>query len=100
MSSTTKMAKRKEHKNAMPDRATRVAVAAVGLLAALAGIEHGIGEILQGWVAPSSVVFESWPDTAGFEILSGEPATSLIPNLALSGLLTVVVAIAVGVWAT
>jgi hypothetical protein len=79
--------------------ATRIVVAAFGALAALAGIEHGVGEILQGTVRPSSVVIESWPDTAGFEILSGEPAMTLVPNMALSGVLAIIAALAVGVWA-
>lgn len=51
--------------------ATRIAVSAFGVLAALASIEHGVGAILQGSVAPLSVVFESWPDTDGFEVVSG-----------------------------
>jgi hypothetical protein len=74
-------------------------VSAFGALAALAGIEHGVGAFLQGSVAPSSLVFQSWPDTAGFEVVSGEPAMTLIPNLAISGVLAILVALAVGIWA-
>jgi hypothetical protein len=80
-------------------RATRIVVSAFGGLVALVGIEHGVGEILQGSVAPSSVVIESWPDTVGFEILSGEPAMTLIPNLAVTGVLAVIAAVVLGVWA-
>jgi len=79
--------------------ATRIVVLAFGALAALAGIEHGVGAFLQGSVAPSSLVFESWPGTAGFEVVSGEPAMTLIPNLAVSGVLGILVASAVGIWA-
>lgn len=79
-------------------RATRVVVATFGVLAALAGIEHGVGEILQGPVAPPDVVFQSWPDTAAFEILDGEPAMTVIPNLLASGILAIAVAPAVGAW--
>jgi hypothetical protein len=79
--------------------ATRIVVSAFGALAALAGIEHGLGEFVQGWVAPSSLMIESWPDTAGFEVVSGEPAMTLIPNLAVSGVVAIVVALAVGIWA-
>ena len=49
--------------------ATRIVVSAFGALAALAGLEHGVGAFVQGWVAPSSVMIESWPDTAGFEVV-------------------------------
>jgi hypothetical protein len=79
--------------------ATRIVVSTFGALAALAGIEHGIGEIRQGPVRPSSLVIESWPDTAGFEILSGEPAMTLVPNMAVTGVLAIIAALAVGVWA-
>jgi hypothetical protein len=79
--------------------ATRIVGSAFGALAALAGVEHGVGEILQGPVRPSSVVIESWPDTARFEILSGEPAMTLVPNMAVTGVLAIITALAVGIWA-
>ncbi|HEX6286374.1 MAG TPA: hypothetical protein VFZ80_02735 [Acidimicrobiia bacterium] len=79
--------------------ATRIVVSAFGALAALAGVEHGVGELLQGSVRPPSVVIESWPETAGFEILSGEPAMTLVPNMAVTGVLAIIAALAVGVWA-
>lgn len=79
--------------------ASRIVVSGFGALAALAGIEHGVGEILQGWRAPSSLVIQSWPDTAGFEIVGGEPAMTVVPNLALAGTASVMVALALGIWA-
>jgi hypothetical protein len=74
--------------------ATRVTVGTFGILAGLAGIEHGIGEILQGNVAPDGVLILSWPDSAFFRILGGEPAMTLVPNLLVSGLLTIVLSLA------
>jgi hypothetical protein len=79
--------------------ATRIVVSAFGAVAALAGVEHGIGEVVQGSTPPPSMVFESWPDTAGFEILSGEPAMTLVPNMMVTGVLAIIVALAMGVWA-
>lgn len=79
------------------DRATATTVRVLGLLAALAGVEHGVGEIAQGSQAPPGLVFESWPDVAAFEPLDGEPAMSLVPDLLLSGVLSVAVALALGV---
>jgi hypothetical protein len=73
-------------------------VSTFGALAALMGIEHGIGEILQGPLTPSSIVIESWPNTAGFEILSGEPALTLVPHMFITGALAITAALAVGVW--
>ena len=81
-----------QHNQTTPRRifsATRTTVSTFGIMAALAGIEHGIGEILQGNVAPDGIVFLSWPDSAFFDIVGGEPASTLIRNLPVSGILTI-----------
>lgn len=82
------------------NRATRAVVSTFGVIAALAGIEHGIGEILQGNIAPSGIVILSWPNSAFFENVGGEPAMTLIPNLLVSGILSVLFSLAFLVWAT
>jgi hypothetical protein len=83
----------------MASSSLRIVVAIFGVLVvAFAGIEHGVGEILQGSVAPAGLVIESWPDSEAFAILAGEPAMTLIPNLLLTGVLAVIVAIAVAIW--
>lgn len=76
---------------------TVTSVRVFGALAAFAGVEHGLGEIVQGRGAPPAVVFESWPDVAAFEPLDGEPAMSLVPDLLVSGVLSVLIALALGV---
>jgi hypothetical protein len=73
-------------------------VSTFGVLAALAGIEHGMGEILQGSVRPESLVIESWAGSQAFEILGGEPALTIVPNLAVTGILAIVASIALGIW--
>lgn len=78
--------------------ATRTVVSTFGLLAGLVGIEHGAGEMLQGSVRPEGPVIESWPDSKAFEILGGEPAMTVIPNLLVTGIAAVTVAVAVAVW--
>jgi hypothetical protein len=82
-----------------PGRAVRITVAALGLVAAFAGIEHGVGEIRQGPVAPPAWVFESWPGTPAFAALDGEPAMTVVPNLLVTGILAVAVSLSVGGWA-
>jgi len=77
--------------------ATRTVVSTFGLLAGLAGIEHGVGEILQGSVRPAGPVIESWPGSKAFEILGGEPALTVIPNLLVTGIVAVIVAVAVAI---
>jgi hypothetical protein len=79
--------------------ATRIVVSAFGVLAALAGIEHGVGEVLQGSVSPRGLAIESSPHSEAFEVLSGEPAMTVIPNLLLTGILAVILALGVGIWA-
>lgn len=79
--------------------ATRVLASTFGTIWALAGIEHGIGEVLQGSVAPSAVMFPSWPDSAFFRSLNGEPAMTVIPNLLITGILAILFSLALLVWA-
>ncbi len=80
--------------------ATRTAVSALGVYVALAGFEHGIGEVLQGNVAPDGLVIESWPGSAFFRIVAGEPAMTVIPNLLVTGILAIIVSLIFVVWAT
>jgi hypothetical protein len=78
--------------------ATRITVSTFGAVAGLAGLEHGIGEILQGNVPPSGLVIESWPDSAFFRILGGEPAMTIVPNLLITGILASLLALIFLVW--
>jgi hypothetical protein len=74
-------------------------VATFGTLAGLAGVEHGVGELLQGNVAPGGIVIRSWPGSELFRILGGEPAMTLVPNLLASGILAILVSLCFLVWA-
>jgi hypothetical protein len=67
---------------------------------ALAGLEHGIGEVLQGDVAAAGPVIESWPRAEAFRALSGEPALTVVPNLLATGVLAILASCLVLVWAT
>jgi len=80
--------------------ATKTTVSIFGVIAALAGIEHGIGEILQGNVAPKGIVILSWPESEFFSILAGEPAMTIIPNLLVTGILAVFFSLIFLVWVT
>lgn len=80
--------------------ATRTTVSTFGALAGLVGIEHGIGELLQGNVAPDGVMILSWPGSELFGILAGEPAMTIVPNLLVTGTLAILVSLVFLVWAT
>jgi hypothetical protein len=78
--------------------ATKATVSTLGTIMGLGGIEHGIGEILQGNIAPSGVMFPSWPDSAFFRSVAGEPAMSIVPNLLVTGILAILVSLVFLVW--
>lgn len=81
-------------------KATRVITSTFGTIMAFAGLEHGIGEVLQGNVAPSGTMFLSWPESAFFRSLGGEPAMTVIPNLLITGILAILLSLILFVWAT
>jgi hypothetical protein len=78
--------------------ATRRTVTTFGTLAALAGIEHGIGEIAQGNRVPAGIMITSWSNAPFFKIVGGEPAMTLVPNLLLTGILAISVSLIFLVW--
>ncbi len=74
----------------------KVAASALGILTGLGGASHGPGAMLQGNVAPSDIVFKAWPSLTA---LGGEPAMTIIPNLLVAGVLTIIVGVLLAVWA-
>lgn len=78
--------------------ARQLTLSGTGAIVAFAGFEHGLGELLQGPVGPEGLVIQSWPDSEFYASLSGEPAMTLIPNLAFSGLLTMALSVALFIW--
>jgi len=79
--------------------AARVVASVFGLLSGLGGITHGIGETLQGNIAPGGIIINSWTEGPISTNMGGEPAMSVVPNLLLTGILTIVVSVAVMAWA-
>ncbi|HUU76903.1 MAG TPA: hypothetical protein VMX55_01065 [candidate division Zixibacteria bacterium] len=79
-------------------RAMRITISSYGAILGIAGIEHGIGEILQGNTTPNGIVIESWPNSDLYEPLSGEPAMTIIPNLLITGILAIIVSLILIIW--
>lgn len=79
--------------------ASRTMASIWGILAALGGLTHGIGEILQGSVAPESIVINSWAEGPIATNLGGEPGMTIIPNFLITGILCILVAIVIIIWA-
>jgi hypothetical protein len=78
--------------------AARTIASVFGVLAGLGGLTHGIGETLQGNVAPDGIAIDSWTQGPIAAYMGGEPAMTIVPNLLLTGVLNIVVSLAVIVW--
>jgi hypothetical protein len=72
----------------------------LGGVVALAGVEHGVGEMLQGGVAPEQVMILSWPESDAFMLLGGEPAMTVVPDLFITGIFAIIASLVFFGWAT
>ncbi len=79
--------------------AARIVASVFGVLAGLGGVTHGLGETLQGNIAPSGIMINSWTEGPIATNMGGEPAMTIVPNLLVAGVLTILISLAVLVWA-
>jgi hypothetical protein len=79
--------------------AARIAASIFGVLAGLGGITHGIGEVLQGPVAPNGIWIYSWTQGPIATNMGGEPGITIVPNLLVTGILTIIISLFVIIWA-
>lgn len=70
-------------------------VTIIGIFAGIAGASHGPGEILQGNTSPSGIFMAAWPAMTS---LLGQPAMTLIPDLRVSGITTIILGSVVTIW--
>ena len=75
---------------------TRATASIIGVFAGLSGASHGLGEMLQGNIAPSGIMIEAWP---GLTALRGEPAMTIVPNFLVTGVLAIILGLIVATWA-
>ena len=88
-----------ENKSAPTNKsAARITASTFGFLSGLGGIIHGIGEMLQGNVTPSGIVVNSWTQGPIATNMGGEPAMTIVPNLLVTGLFTIIFSLATIVW--
>jgi hypothetical protein len=66
-----------------------------GVLAGLGGLMYGVGEVLQGNVARSGLLINSWTRGPIATNMGGEPGVTIVPNLLVTGILTLPVSCAV-----
>jgi hypothetical protein len=71
----------------------------LGAIVGLAGMEHGLFEMLQGGVTTSSLVIDAIGPSQKLWVGATEPALTVVPNFFASGVLAMVVGFLVVVWA-
>lgn len=79
--------------------AARWVASSVGVVAGLAGMEHGFFEMLQGNLVPSGRVIDAIGPAQRFWEYGAEPAFTLIPNFLVTGILAMLVSLLVIIWA-
>jgi hypothetical protein len=81
-------------------KATRISATALGLTAGIAGIEHGIFEILQGNTRPEGLMIASMgpPCVPERTWNACEPAMTILPSFLITGILAIIFGLAVMVW--
>lgn len=79
--------------------AVKVAASTFGVYGGLLGLEHGIGEILQGNIAVASTRIDAYAIALPFPF-GHEPAMTLLPTYLMTGIFAILVAIAVMIWST
>ena len=71
-----------------------------GILVGLAGIEHGIFEILQGDLATDGIMIDAIGDAYRFWPGAMETALTIIPNFLWTGILAVIFGVLVVIWSS
>ena len=79
--------------------ATRIVASTIGVVVGLAGLEHGIFEILQGNAMTNGLVIDAIGPGQKLWAGATEPAFTIIPNFFWSGILAVTVGVLVTIWA-
>lgn len=80
--------------------ATKAVAMWLGIAAGLAGLEHGYFEILQGSTRPASLAFPSMGPPCDPAVIwnACEPAMSILPSFLATGILAMLLGLAMIVW--
>ena len=81
------------------NRATRTFASTLGILVGLAGVEHGILEVLQGNVKPNGIMVDAIGPEQKLWELATETVLTIIPSMLVSGILSIILGGLVTVWA-
>jgi hypothetical protein len=78
--------------------ATRVIVTTIGVILGFSGFNHGFFEFLQGNTPTDGLVIQAIGEAQRFWALGTEEAFTIIPNFLISGLLSMVLGLAIVIW--
>jgi len=79
--------------------ATRMIATSIGVFFGLfSGVNHGIFELLQGNKPTDSLVINAIGEAQRFWVEGTEPAFTLIPNFMLTGIVSIIVGLAIVIW--
>lgn len=80
------------------NRATRTIVSTIGVMLAIAGLDHGIFEILQGNAPTAGPIIQAIGDNRQMWFYGTEEALTVLPTFLLTGIAAVTVSLAILVW--
>ena len=79
--------------------ATRIIATTIGVFfGLLSGVNHGIFEILQGNTPTNGLVISAIGEAQRFWLEGHEPAFTIIPNFMITGILSIIVGLAIVIW--
>ena len=82
------------------NKASKLITSTFGILVGLAGIEHGIFEILQGDVATNGFMINAIGDSYRFWEGTSERALTILPTFLLAGISAVILGVIVTIWSS
>ena len=78
--------------------ATRIIVTTIGVIFGLSGFNHGLFEALQGNTPTDGLIIQAIGEAQRFWVLGTEEAFTIIPNFFFSGIMSMIVGLAIIVW--
>jgi hypothetical protein len=80
--------------------ATKTVATWLGIVAGIAGLEHGYYEMVQGNASWTGIMFPSMGPPCNPDVAwnACEPAMSLLPNYRVTGLLTIILGLVIIIW--
>lgn len=80
------------------NKTTKTIVSYLGLMLALGGLDHGIFETLQGFTPTPGLVIQAIGPVERFWVHGSEEAFTIIPNFLVTGILAILVGLAILIW--